>query len=454
MVTIPHAGWLPRYHQMPLWNYLRDGGKRAIAIWHRRSGKDEVALHFAAYSAMIRPATYWHMLPEFNQGRRVVWNAVNPHSGKRRIDEVFPQAWRSNTNDAEMHIRLKNGSTWSVVGSDRYDSLVGSSCAGLTMSEYALSNPSAWAYLRPMIEENDGWAIFITTPRGNNHAKAMFDFAKQTPGWFAEKLSVNDTEMLTPQQLADARQEYVSLWGDAIGRAQYQQEYECSFAAAFSVGAFYAVEMMEVREEGRVMEIEPDYTRPIHRAWDIGVHDDTSIWWWQVHPSGQLLVLDHYASSGVGVEHYRDVCAEREAERGWMHGVDWVPHDAKVLEWGAGKTRVEAMQELGLSPMLIPNASLNDGINALRRVLPLCVFHPRCEVGGINALEQYRREWDDEKKCFRASAVHDWTSHPADAARYMALAYRPPPPRAIKLPPRVGWHIPPPDDDYRPGLRL
>jgi phage terminase large subunit len=455
MVTIPHAGWLPRYHQMPLWGYLRDGGKRAIAIWHRRAGKDEICMHYAAYCAATstKARNFWHCLPEYNQGRKAIWTAVNPHTGVRRIDEVFPLSWRASTNDNEMFIRLKSGSTWQVVGSDRYDALVGSSAAGVTFSEYALSNPSAWAYLRPMIEENNGWALFITTPRGRNHAKAMYDHAKQTPGWFSEILTARDTEALTPQQLVEALADYEALYGVDVGRAMYQQEYECSFNAAFSVGAFYAHEMAQVREEGRVMEIEPQYDRPVHRAWDIGVHDDTSIWWFQA-VGAQLFVLDHYSSSGVGVEHYRDVCAEREAERGWLHGTDWIPHDAKVLEWGAGKTRVEAMQELGLSPMLVPNASLNDGINAVRRVLPLCVFHPRCEVGGINALEQYRREWDDEKKCFRASAVHDWTSHPADSARYMALAYRPPPPRVIKLPPRVGWHIPPPDEEYRGGLRL
>jgi len=452
MVTIPHGGWLPRYHQMPLWNYLRDGGKRAIAIWHRRAGKDEVAMHFAAFSAATRRGNYLHMLPEFNHGRRVIWNAVNPHTGRRRIDEAFPPEWRTNTNDNEMFMRLANGSTWQVVGSDRYDGLVGASAVGVTFSEYALSNPSALGYLRPMLEENDGWVMFITTPRGHNHAKALYDHACQTPGWFAELLTARDTGMLTERQLDEALFEYSALYGADVGRAQFQQEYECSFNAAI-LGAFYALEMKDVRDEGRVLPIEPMTDRPVMRAWDIGVGDDTSIWWFQA-VGAQLLVLDHYASSGVGLEHYRDVCAEREAERGWLHGTDFVPHDAKVREWGSGKTRVETMQELGLSPMLVPNASLDDGINAVRRVLPLCVFHPRCEVGGINALEQYRREWDDEKKCFRASAVHDWTSHPADAARYMALAYRPPPPRVIKLPPRVGWHIPPPDDDIRPGLRL
>jgi hypothetical protein len=112
------------------------------------------------------------------------------------------------------------------------------------------------------------------------------------------------------------------------------------------------------------------------------------------------------------------------------------------------------MQAMGLRPMLVPLSSIDDGINAARRTLPLCVFHPRCEDGGISALEQYRREWDDEKKAFRASAVHDWTSHPADAFRYLALSWRQAPLREVKVPKPVGWHIPPPPEPRRGGMRL
>jgi phage terminase large subunit len=211
--------------------------------------------------------------------------------------------------------------------------------------------------------------------------------------------------------------------------------------------------MAQLRAEGRVLPVEPLPDRPVHRAWDLGVGDDTSIWWFQA-VGAQLFILDHYAASGVGLEHYRDVIEQRERERGWKHGDDYVPHDAKIKEWGSGRTRVETMQSMGLHPMLVPNASIDDGINAVRRALPLCVFHPRTEDGGISALEQYRREWDDDKKAFRASAVHDWTSHPADAFRYLALSWRPAPLRQVKVPKRPqGWIIPPPPELQR-GIRL
>jgi hypothetical protein len=383
-VRLPANGWDPRPHQENLWGYLESGGKRAIAVWHRRAGKDEICLHHAAASAFKRIGNYWHCLPEYKQGHKAIWAAVNPHTGKRRIDEAFPLELRANTLDNEMFIRFKNGSTWQVIGSDRYDSTVGAGVVGITYSEFALSNPSAWAYHRPMLEENDGWAAFITTPRGRNHVFAMLNYARQTDGWFAELLTAVDTGSLTREQLNEALAEYMSLYGADAGRAAYEQEYMCSFTAAI-LGAFYALE-------------------------------------------------------------------KRHEERGWIHGNDYVPHDAKVKEWGSGRTRVETMSGMQLSPILVPLAGIQDGINAVRRTLPLCVFHPRCEPG-LAAMEQYRREWDDELKAFRATPLHDWTSNYADAFRYLAQGWKPAAKRVIKVPEPEGWVLPPPIVARR-GIRL
>ena len=169
-----------------------------------------------------------------------------------------------------------------------------------------------------------------------------------------------------------------------------------------------------------------------------------------------MIILDHYASSGAGVEHYAEQIEQRAKQYGWKHGTDYVPHDAKVKEWGSGKTRVETMQGFGLHPLLVPFATFQDGINAARRTLPLCIFHPRTEETGIAALEQYRREWDDDKKAFRATDVHDWTAHPAAAFRYLSLAWRLIPRHTVDRKPEPGsWVIPPPPETGdRRGLRL
>src|SRR6187399_2048571 len=268
---------------------------------------------------VTRVGNYWHCLPEYNQARKAIWTAVNPHSGRRRIDEVFPDVIRDNTNDHEMFIRFKNGSTWQLIGSDRYDATVGAGVAGITYSEWALANPSAWAYHRPIIEENQGWAAFITTPRGRNHAHEMFKHASRTPGWFCERLTAIDTGALSHTQLEEAMAEYQALYGQDVGAAQFQQEYMCDWHAAI-LGAFYAFEMKKVREEERVTDkVVAIEGAPVHRAWDLGVGDDTSIWWFQ--PRGaQLMILDHYASSGVGLEHYAGVIEERQRTHGWKNG--------------------------------------------------------------------------------------------------------------------------------------
>lgn len=433
-IRLPN-NWKPRPYQRRMWSYLESGGKRAIGVWHRRAGKDDVMLHRAAVAAFERPATYWHALPEYAQARKAIWNAVNAHTGKRRIDEAFPHELRENTNDNEMFIRFKNGSTWQVIGSDRYNGLVGAGVAGVSFSEWALCNPSAWGYIRPMMEENNGWAAFITTPRGRNHAFAMLNMAKDNPHWFSEVLTIRDTGALTPEQEAESLAEYVALYGEDVGRAQFEQEYLCSFTASI-LGAYFAREMLAVRNEGRIDPTLDAVDAPVHRAWDLGVRDDTSIWWFQV-VGRQVFVLDCYTNSGAGVEHYAEVIDQKARTHGWQDGTDFVPHDARVREWGTGRTRVETMREIGLHPQVVPMATFADGIQAARLTLQRAVFHSRCEEVGIAALEQYRREWDDERKTFKATDVHDWTSHLAAAFRYLALAWRELAPARDKRPPPV-----------------
>lgn len=423
-----------RWYQRPLHEYLIGGGKRAIEIAHRRWGKDEIALGVTCELAQRRVASYWHCLPEYAQARKALWTAVNPHTGKRRIDEAFPPEIRASTNEQEMFIRLLNGSTWQVIGSDRYDGLVGAGVAGVVFSEWALANPSAWAYIRPMLIENDGWAAFITTPRGRNHAKAMLDMARKTPSWFAEVSTVEDTGALTPEQLTESRAEYVALYGEDLGNNQYEQEYLCSFTAAI-LGAFYAREMAAVRAEGRIQEIGLVAGEPVHTAWDLGVRDSTAIWWFQILPGG-LHILDYYSASGVGVQHYADVLAKRAKEHGWIVGKDFVPHDAKVKEWGTDRTRVEVMLDLGLTPVVVPRSSDADGHQAIRSTLPRCIFHPRTEEVGLACLESYRREWDDTLKTFRASALHDWSSHGAKAFQYLSQAWHADQPEEPKAAPK------------------
>jgi hypothetical protein len=459
-VRLPHQGWEPRWYQRPLWDYLEGGGLRGYEVGHRRWGKDDVLLRRTCNAAFERPANYWHCLPEFEQGRKAIWTAVNPHTGKRRIDEAFPRELIANRDEHLMFIRFVNGSTWQVIGSDRYNSQVGAGVAGIGISEWALCNPAAWGYFEPILKENKGWAVFITTPRGRNHAWSMYEMAKRMmdkgEDWFAEISSVAQTKRFTAKELAEALETNIALYGADYGKAVFEQEYYCSFNAAI-LGAFYGGEIAKLRQEGRIFPLNAIPGQPVHTAWDIGVNDDTTIWWWQVI-AGRPVILDVYTNHGGGVDHYATIDAEKRKANGWPRMVrervqlvvDWVPQDSKVREWGAtgGRTRLEAMRGEGLNPRLCPDVSKLDGIQAARMTLKTCIFHPRCEEVGVAALEQYRRVWDDERKMFGAAEFKDWTCHPSDAFRYLSLAWREEKPQhkppAPLPPPGSSWAGPQP----------
>ena len=411
-------GWTPRKYQRPLWDYLENGGKRAIGIWHRRAGKDDVLLNRTAVAAFERPATYWTALPEYAQARKALWTAVDPHTGKRRIDQAFPKELRESTNEQEMFIRFVNGSTWQLIGSDRYDSLVGSGVAGVTFSEFALANPSAWGYIRPMLEENNGWAAFITTPRGNNHAKSLFDLAKKDPRWFAEVLSVSDTGALTALQLQDALAEYQAIYGLDFGLALFNQEYLCDFSGA-QIGAYFGAEISRAERESRVKPVPVDEKYPVHTAWDLGKATNNPIWCFQVIGE-QLRIVDFYQPESDDLEEW---CAHLNA-KGYT-GNDYVPHDILVTEWGSKRTRIETLRALGRKPKRIVKVSVADGLQAGRTAINAAVFDDGETVArGIDGLKAYRREYDDELKTFREHPVKDWAEHIGSAWRYLGLSWR------------------------------
>lgn len=417
-IRLPYQ-WKARDYQKAAWNYLIRGGRNYLGIWHRRAGKDEVCLHWAAVACFHRIGSYWHMLPEYSQGRKAIWTAVNPHTGRRRIDEAFPKELIATRNEQEMFIRFINGSTWQVVGSDRYDAAVGSSPAGIVFSEWALSNPAAYAYLAPILAENKGWAAFITTSRGRNHAYTMLEAARNNPDWFAQVLTVDDTKALTHESVEAQRVTYRSLYGYEAGDALIEQEYYCSFEAAI-LGAYYGREMRLAEQEGRIGNFPINREMPVHTAWDIGVDDPMAIWCFQIYP-GRIEFVDYIEGSGHGFDWY----TEKLNARGYR-GDDFVPHDAKMREAGApgARTRIETLFTLGRRPRLCPNQSLMDGINATRLTLDKCYFDKEKCRQGIECLREYKAEWDEEARVFKKSPLHNWASHGADAFRTFALSWR------------------------------
>lgn len=427
-----------RKYQQPFWKaWVQDGKDRLIEIAHRRWGKDEIALRATLVKSYQRPASYWHCLPLYEQGRKALWTAVNPHTGKRRIDEAFPPETISSRDEQSMFIRFRWGSTWQIVGSDRFDSLVGAGVAGVVFSEWALANPSAWGYIRPMVEENNGWASFITTPRGNNHAKAMLDMARGSPRWFAEVSTVNDTGALTADEQADALAEYQALYGLDFGRAMFEQEYLCSFSGAM-VGAYWGAEINRTEREGRIRAVNVDWRHPVHTAWDLGKAVNNPIWCFQVI-NGAPIIVDFYQPESDDLADW----VKWLGDKGY-NGTDYVPHDILVTEWGSKRTRLEVLQGMGRKPRRLPMVSVADGLQAGRDTINRAVFASSERVlAGIEGLKNYRRDWDDERKTFRETPVKDWAEHIGSAFRYLGLAWKEvvPPAPVERKPERLAYEV-------------
>lgn len=415
-------------------------------VWHRRSGKDEIALHGTAIKAHERIANYWHMLPLANQVRKAIWEAVNPRTGKRRIDEAFPDEICSAKRDQDMLIKFKCGSTWQCLGSDNYEGAIGSTPAGIVYSEWAQANPSSRGYLRPILAENNGWQAYITTPRGKNHAYKTYRSAKQAPDSFAQLLTAEETSVFALEQLATEKQEYIDTYGKDLGAALFNQEYYVSFDAAI-LGAVWGGELAKVEQDGRFTTVPHDPGYPVFTSWDIGRTDATAIWFYQVvgnevriidYCDGNLKDPDYFCSQLLGTDvqidlisnkivvTYGDDIKDIAHRKGYDYKTIWLPHDAKAKTFAAkGKSVQEQLLAVfGWGRVrIVPSLSKQDGYQAVRKMLKSAVFDERTE-DGFEAIKQYKYEWDDNKKCFKDSAVHDWTSHPADSIRYLAIAWQ------------------------------
>lgn len=300
-VTVPR-GWSPREYQLPLWEYLQSGGRRADVAAHRRWGKDEVALHWTAQEMAQRPGVYWHLLPEASQGRRAIWEAVNPHTGLKRIDEAFRTKLRSRTRNDEMAIDYRNGATWRVLGSDNFDSLVGAPPLGVVFSEWALAKPDAWTYIRPILAENGGWALFIWTPRGRNHAARSHDARARDPSWFAQKSPATQTDVFTPEQLARERAELIAETGSAEeGEARFASEYLVDFDAA-APGAYYGSALKAAEAAGRIGRVPYDPAVRVDTAWDLGIDGIAAFSAWLARSAPWLAAGLAAFAAGLGLK--------------------------------------------------------------------------------------------------------------------------------------------------------
>lgn len=393
-------------------HYLQAGGRRADVVAHRRWGKDEVALNWTATQVVRHPGTYWHLLPEASQGRKAIWDAVNPHTGIRRIDEAFPRAFRRKAVDDEMKIEFLNGAVWQVVGSDNYDRLVGASPRGVVFSEWALAKPDCWTYIRPILAENDGWALFLWTPRGRNHAARAFEARAVDPAWFTLKSPATETDVFTAEELAVERAELIAEAGSqAEGQARFATEYLVDFDAA-APGAYYGEALRAALAAGRIGRVPHDPALKVDTAWDLGIDDYTAIWFFQ-QVGREVRAIGYFETSGEGLE---AIVGQALGGKPYVYGTHHLPHDVKVRELGAGgRSRLETLGSLGVWPISVGSAQGPDErINAGRLMIPLTWFDAEACAAGLDRLRAYRKRWNAATHSF-AGPLHDGASHGADA---------------------------------------
>ena len=348
---------------------------------------------------------YAYIAPYRSQAKSVAWDYL----------KHFAAPVLKSSNEAELTVELVTGAKIRLFGADNADAMRGLGFSGVFMDEYGDFRPSVWGnVIRPTLSDKQGWAVFAGTPKGKNQFWQIYDQASRSNGeWFCLKLTASESGLLPATELNAARAQ--------ISEDQYLQEYECSFEASI-LGAYYGTDLRQAEDDGRITDVPYDPHIPVHTAWDLGYRDDTAIWWYQVIRN-EIHLIDFFAISGANIEEIAKIIKEKP----YKYGKHQLPHDARAKTLAAqGKSVIEQLAEhLGIQNMaIVPDLGVQDGIQAVRQCLPMCWFDKTKCAEGLEALRQYQREYDEDKKAFRSSPRHDWTSHPSDAFRMMAVAWR------------------------------
>ena len=350
---------------------------------------------------------YAYVAPFRNQAKLIAWEYLKHYAQPFLADKP---------NESELSVKLLGDRKVMLFGADNADALRGIYLDGVVQDEFGDFRPSVWGnVIRPALSDRKGWAVFGGTPKGRNEFWQMREMARRTPAdWLLLEMRASESGLLDEEELESARKTSTP--------EQYAQEYECDFAAALP-GSYFGRELVAAERAGRIGEVTLDGAVPVHTAWDIGYRDDTAIWWYQVL-RGEIHIIDYHASSGQSVEFYADLIKSKD----YKYGRHWLPHDAKAKTLASGgKSVIEQLAGHlgGVSSLgIVPNLDVQDGIQAVRLALPRCWFdESRCSEG-LEALRQYQREYDEDKKAFKERPRHDWTSHPADAFRMLAVAWK------------------------------
>jgi hypothetical protein len=380
----------------------------ACLVAHRRAGKTVACINDLirrAFSDGKAEGRYAYIAPFYRQAKSIAWDYLLK----------FSEPVRVNANASELWVELLNGARIRLFGADNPDSLRGLYLDGVILDEYADMRPRVWGeIIRPLLADREGWAVFIGTPKGHNGFYEIWRTAQASDSWYAASVKASLSGILPVSELSDAKQ--------GMTEDQYEQEFECSFEAAI-LGAYYGKELRQCEQAGRVTSVEYDPNIPVYTAWDLGYHDDTAIWFYQVTHT-EIHCIDYYAASGLSIEDY----AKAVNTKGYRYEKHWLPHDARAKTLASGgRSIIEQLIPLlgGAGKLaIVPSLSVQDGIQAVRFMMPRVWFDRENCGDAVEILKQYQREYDEDKKVFREKPRHDSSSHCADAFRMLALSWK------------------------------
>lgn len=430
-VEIPYT---PRAQQRTVHTSM-DKARFGVLVCHRRFGKTVLSVNHLQKGATTcrkqRPR-FAYIGPTYRQSKQVAWDYAQYYS--RPIPGV-------QVNQSELRVDYPNQGQVRLYGSDNPDSLRGIYLDGAVLDEYGMHPAKTFSeVLSATLVDRGGWAMFCGTPNGRNQfydiaEQAKYEQAQGNPDWFYAEHKASETGLLDPDYLKSARM--------VMTEDEYAQEFECSFAAAVK-GAIYNKELAAAA--GRITHVAYDPSLLVDTDWDLGIGDAMSIWFSQTLKSGEIRLIDYYESSGEGFPHYAAVLQQR----GYVYGQHWAPHDIEVRELGSGRSRLEVAAGLGIKFRIVPRLhgaagqEVEDGIHAVRMIFPRCWFDKDKCKAGLEALGNYRRDYNQRLNEFKATPVHDWSSHAADSFRGLAVRHqmpRAPKPRAHAQIPRgeMSW---------------
>lgn len=412
-VDIPY-NFTQRDYQIPFWLQIQDEPiKRAVTVWHRRSGKDKTMLNAVLVQMFRRVGVYYYVFPEFNQGRKALWDNIDSQ-GFKTLNHI-PIEIRKRTDQQQMLIEIANGSILQVIGASDIDRIVGTNPVGIIFSEYSLMSPAVIGYLLPIVNENQGFMWFNFTPRGDNHARQLWEQAQRNPDWFSQMVTVEDSKVFTQAELDEIKQEYIALYGD---EKLYNQEMLCSFDEAVQ-GSYYGDILKQAELGGRIggsVPYRPEM--PVNTYWDLGIGDATAIWFAQFDGS-KVNLIDYLEATNKGLDYY----VKQLQQKPYVYGDHYAPHDIKIREYGSGLSRIETARGLGINFKITPKLSIEDGINAARILLARSYFDDNEAIKlGLSCLKNYHRKYNEETRVYENKPLHDWSSNGADAFRYLAVA--------------------------------